>query len=204
MVDLLSAKRAVKDWLLSIIRIDVVDLDYPKQLFSPASSRDNPLPANSLIEYPIKNLDYQLSEFSTVVGIADFTFRVVYRFDKSLTAEQLPTDQVEQVAQFIFVSSLLGIGNCESINDIKPVDADYPVQISRTEGDQGDWLVHLVITLQTEFAVTEYLLPNGYGSGADPDFGIDFKKLNLRIYRALIDDLEENTLDADLTITTSS
>ena len=201
MSNIRSVKQAFRQWLGTKVRIDQWDLDHPQKLFSEASTLQSVLPATSAISYPAKGMFYQREDEGLVQGFAAFTFSIVYRYAGSLTAEELPIDDIEAIGEFLYASALLELQGCNGIRQVLQEQAEFPVQITRTDDDRSDWLVYLHLVFEATFQVTEIGIPEGYGS-LDPGQGGDFslKQVDVTTYRALVSDLSTNILDADLSL----
>ena len=207
MANIQSTREALRAWFARMIRIDEWDADHPPELFAAGSSASLPLPACSAIEYPVKDLLYQLDGLSTVFGSGSFTFSIVYRYSGQYKIDELPLSRVEAIAQYLHAMALLSLGGEDGIRAARPDIEEYPVQISRIDDDQSDWLIAIHIVLLVDFALTEFDLPpefrppgyDGDGTAADID------RVSLEIYRAKSGALREiNQLDYSQTLTVNN
>lgn len=208
MSNVATIKQAIRDWLELKMRIDVWDLDVPMKLFADTSTQALPLPAMSAISYPVKDLMYQRGEGGAagnerVTGFAGLTFSLVYRFTGQLTAEQLPIDDVEAIAEFLYVSSMFELQGCNGLRRLVPEPSEFPVQLTRMEDSQSDWLVYLHMLFNVEFHVTSIGLAPEYsnpGSGSGEEIS-KLRELNIKVFRGDLDGITtDNTLDSDTII----
>lgn len=204
MSNIQTTRTALRAWFGRQIRIDEWDADHPTKLFAAGSSQALPLPACTAIEYPVKDLGYKLDGLATVYGTGSFTFSIVYRYSGALKIDQLPLSRVEAVAQYLHAMSLLSLGGSDGINSAQPDIEEYPVQISRVDDDQGDWLIFIHIVLLIDFSLTEFDLPPEFqppGYDGDGNSG-DIDRLSLEIYRGKSGKVTtDNNLDYSQTLT---
>jgi hypothetical protein len=203
MANIQSTRRSLREWFAKQIRIDEWDADAPTKLFAANSSASLPLPACTAIEYPVKDLGYKLDGLATIYGTGSFTFSIVYRYSGHLKIDQLPLSRVEAVAQYLHAMSLLSLGGVEGIQSASPDIEEYPVQISRVDDDQGDWLIFIHIVLLVDFSLTELSLPPefqppGYDGGGNSG---DIDRLSLEVWRGKSGKVAtEKTLDYSQTL----
>lgn len=208
MSNLATVKQAVRDWLESKVRVDSWDLDLPPRLFSDSSTQSLPLPAMSATSYPVKDLYYERGEGggaagSRITGYAGLTFSLAYRFPGVLTVEQLPTDELEAIAEFLYVSSLIELQGCDGIQRLEPEASEFPIQITRMEDSQSDWLMYAHMAFNLQFSVTSIgIAPEYVNPGAGPPGdGSQLREINIKIYRGEVEQvLTSNVLDSSLTI----
>jgi hypothetical protein len=151
----------------------------------------------------VKDLRYERDGISTIYGNGAFIYSFVYRYPGLMTAEQLPTQRVEALAQFIHASALLELSGCSGIRHAEPDIEEFPVMFSRMDDDQSDWLVYFHLALKVEFSLTEFDLPPEFAPvGSTPDVQLPIDEVNLKIYRAYAgfdaDTPADSTLDADI------
>lgn len=203
MSNITTTRAKLRQWLESFIRIDQWDADPPDKLYSSTSTDAALYPANTAIEYPVKNLIYRRTDVSGVTGAGEFSISIVYRYPGELTLHELPVEKMEAVSQYIQAMSLLSLSGCEGIRHAEPADNnEFPVQVQRMENDQSDWLIFCNVTLLIEFALTDF--------GIDPEFGTPpeaptpLDNLDVRIYRSVAGfdttDPADSTLDAELSL----
>lgn len=200
--DIRTARASLRSWLESLVRIDQWDADSPDRLYADGSTAELPLPAVSAIQYPVKELSFTRDGLNTITGNGVFTFSLIYRYPGELTHFELPIERVEAVAQFLYCQSLLGLSGCSGLKQVQPAFEEFPVAMTRTGDDQSDWLLHVHIVLDASFAVTELSLPPEFGpTGVDPGDIADFDQLSIKTYRASLNNLTDNVLDATINIT---
>lgn len=203
MSDIQSVRTTVKDWITSLIRVDEIDLDAPYELLSPQSTPELPLPANTLIELPVKDLRYERLSLNTIEGSGVFTYQITYRYPGQLTFHQLPTNRCEQLHQYLAAQSLLQLSGCSGIKDVEPDEEEFPVVVQRENGEQKDWYIRVNLVLLINFSLTELTLPPEFGPSL-PDEDSELDSLNLKIYRSVsefsTERSEDFTLDTEITI----
>lgn len=198
-----TARKRLKDWLSSKIRIDAWDLDEPRSLFHPSSTTQLAVPSMTAIQYPVKDLRYERDGIRTIFGNGAFSYSFVYRYSGLMTAEQLPTQRVEALAQFVHASALLELAGCDGIRQVVPEIEEFPIMFSRMDDDQSDWLVYFNLVMRVQFALTEFDLPPEFSPvGSTPDTELPIDEVSLKIYRAFsgfdADVPADSTLDANI------
>lgn len=199
-----TTRQTLKSWLEGLIRVDAWDADPPDKLYSDASTEGNILPANTAIEYPVKDLTYSRESIKTLTGSGLFPFSIVYRYSEQLTLAQLPLDRLEGLVQYIQGNALLELQGCGSIKSVAPDQEEFPVQVERDGTDQADWLVYCNITLLVSFALTDFDLSPEFAGSNTPPAAPNFNQLNLSIYRSVVgfdpDTPADSTLDSEITL----
>jgi len=203
MSNIQASRERIREWLSETVRIDEFNADPPEQLFTlvpvaGSSTEKRPVPANTCIEYPVKELSYEQHSLQGLTGRGLFTYSIVHRYSQDLTLDQLPIDKHEGLSQYLTGQAILGLGGCGGIKQVEAEEQEFPVQVSRDETSQNDWLIYVHLSVYCTFALTEFDL--------DPDFQIapppvadEFNNLNVRIYRASLglDPLSDSVLDAE-------
>ena len=201
MSDVSTVRTSVRDWFASKVRIDYWNLDEPDSLYSPASTAELPLPPSSAIELPVKDLQYERTGDREITGSGIFTYQLCYRYSGQLTFHELPTNRCELLQQYLAGSCLLELGGCGGIQSAEPDTEEYPVQVGRGEGEQGDWYIRVTLVLLIRFSVDELLVPPEFGPvDALPDDLSELNNLNIRVFKSHIRNLSDSTLDAELNI----
>lgn len=208
MSDISTVRASLKAFLNKYVRIDSWDLDSPTDLYSPASTTELTLPPSTAIALPVKDLQYERTGTSQIQGSGVFTYQITYRYPGELSFYELPTERCELLQQYLAAQSLLQLGGCGGIHQVQPDTEEYPVAVSRDEGEQDDWYIRVTLVLLVRFSVTELLLPPEFRPlDSLPDDLTDLNEINLKIYRSVprfnADDTNDSTLDADITLTDS-
>ncbi|MBE9110304.1 hypothetical protein IQ273_12865 [Nodosilinea sp. LEGE 07298] len=193
--------------MAGLVRIDKFDADPPAELYSTASTTEALYPANTVIEYPVKDLFFERSEITGITGSGSFSYSIVYRYPGDLTLNELPLLKLEGLVQYLQAQALLSLSGCGGIRRAVPgTSNEFPVQIERDGTDQGDWLVYANLVFNVEFVLTEFGLDPAFGP--TPELPPDLNELTIGVYRAKTDfdvgEPNDSTLDATLTVDLST
>lgn len=186
----------IRSRLESIVRIDNWDLDWPKNRDTKISYQgvDYFLPANVANYDPIVDLNYRKGQITAELD-AIFKYFITYRFDNRLAKDQLPIDQLEDLQQYLITAFVLQ-PNCadKSITRIEVAREEYPVRIARIDGEDGDWVVTIVLPLMISFrSYPQTQIPAiqpGDLNGEDNPW--QFNYLNIGIFKRSADKTQVN------------
>lgn len=182
----------LRAWLGGMVRIDVWDLDVPRNV--PTVIGGVRYPANSAVEIPIKDFGLRQSEGYTE-GEGKFTYGLLYRFSGKAAKHQLPVSSVENLICFL---SEYAIANPAALWDgILHLEVDNvasPVSINRVEGEDQDWLIVGRLEMKIKFIASATDLEAGQFTGFDvlqpavltePIPPIEINQIRTGLYRAL-------------------
>jgi hypothetical protein len=192
-----TIRASIRSKLESIVRIDDWDLDWPKNRDLKVVYQGDTyfLPANVAHYDPIVDLNYRRGQITAELD-AIFKYFITYRFDAKLSKDQLPIDQLEDLQQYLITTFVLQF-NCvdQSIKQVEVAREEYPVRITRINGEDGDWCVTIVIPLLISFwsypkTTIPAIQPGDLNGEETPPWQWNF--LNLGIYKRSIDKTQTN------------
>jgi len=197
-----TVRAELKEWLSGLIRIDVFDIDEPRQLYTTTidgQGNERQVPANCAVSYPVKDLAYERHGTGSVTGSGLFIYTIVYKYKRDLNLNELPVSELEGLVQYLHVQAILTLGGCGAIRSLEIEPDEFPIQISRSEASAGqeDWLVHVHLQLRIDFALTDFDISPDFAI-AGPEFADADTDLNIQVFRSKQGALlTQNTLDSE-------
>lgn len=145
------ARDAISEFLITRVRIDSLDIDYPDQLYS--SSNNQIIPANVLLKLPIQSLTQIKSSTNSIKTTALCPYRLTYRFPSDMPYHDLPMKALEGMLEYINIIILLG--NIDpAIESVIPARIEDSLTVEKASELQSDWLVHINFAFNIAFTNT--------------------------------------------------
>ena len=207
MSNIQTTRARLNEWLEGLIRIDRFDADPPPELYSTASTEEVLFPANSCIEYPVKDFFFERSDVSGIIGSGSFSYTIVYRYPGELTLHELPLHKFEGLVEYLQEHSHPSLNCCVGIRRAVPgTSNEFPIQAEREGTDQNDWLVYANLVFNIEFSLTDFGLDEEFGPTPEPN--PEFNELTIEVHRAKVGfdvgEPNDSILDAALTVDIST
>ncbi|MEA5625313.1 hypothetical protein [Nostoc sp. UHCC 0251] len=177
------ARDLVDEFLITIIKIDVFDLDKPKELYKYAG--DNRFPTNTAVRWPVQNLIHTKQNLNSVKTTARLPYVLSFRFPGQMPYHELPLKALEGMISHIHLYSLL-LPPDPRIESFIPVDLEDSVTVGRVEAAKSDWLCHLNFAFDIKFTTTT--APDISGLQSPDYFQFNnpptLQEIKIRTYRA--------------------
>ncbi|UKO99365.1 hypothetical protein [Nostoc sp. UHCC 0870] len=176
-------RQKIREFLTIRVAINQWDLDYPESYYFTVNNQN--YPANSAIEVPVQSVVHLKDGQASIKTTARFPYRLTYMFPGQMPYHELPWAAFEGVLSTLHIYSLIQSPDPD-IEYFQPADIEDSITVSRTEDQDGDWLIHLNFAFDATFRTTEFpdisdLQPPGYFDTSNPP---SLQELQIRINRA--------------------
>lgn len=159
-------REGIRTWLNSMVRIDVWDLDAPRNV--PTVINGTRYPANCAVEIPVKDLSLK-REAGYTEADGRFTYGLMYRFSGKAAKHQLPVSAVENLIMFLSEYAIVNPSVLwEDILGLEVENVSSPVGINRVEGEDQDWLIIGRLEMRIKFVANAVNLPGGFDNLQSP------------------------------------